>query len=181
MVKKRAPETKYCIVAVDHLTDMTARALTPNHISTVGGYSSLALAEWNEVRSRLVLHRVLCQGTNSPVLRTRTERRGAAVAHHQGLNRLARKPFFPLSPRSTRSKPPFFVFPSSFSRPAFVRAWASSLTRARLASPVHAYPLLDPLSSRRVLRAWCPSASHPPSFCALRWLPTRLVLPLSLP
>ncbi|BGP42903.1 hypothetical protein JCM10449v2_006918 [Rhodotorula kratochvilovae] len=45
--QKRAEQT-YCIIAVDHLTDMTTRALTPNHIETAGGYTSLELANWDE-------------------------------------------------------------------------------------------------------------------------------------
>ncbi|GAA5820398.1 hypothetical protein JCM3770_002428 [Rhodotorula araucariae] len=45
--QKRAERT-YCIIAVDHLTDMTTRALTPNHVETVGGYSSLKLADWDK-------------------------------------------------------------------------------------------------------------------------------------
>lgn len=47
-LKKRASSSTYCIIAVDHLTDMTTRALTPDHIATFGGYSSLKLAEWDE-------------------------------------------------------------------------------------------------------------------------------------
>ncbi|GAA5907101.1 hypothetical protein JCM8208_004513 [Rhodotorula glutinis] len=46
--RDKRDESTYCIIAVDHLTDMTTRALTPDHISTFGGYSSLKLADWNE-------------------------------------------------------------------------------------------------------------------------------------
>ncbi|GAA5921214.1 hypothetical protein JCM3775_004146 [Rhodotorula graminis] len=46
--REKRDDSTYCIIAVDHLTDMATRALTPDHISTFGGYSSLKLAEWNE-------------------------------------------------------------------------------------------------------------------------------------
>ncbi|BGP27125.1 hypothetical protein JCM10295v2_006089 [Rhodotorula toruloides] len=38
----------YCIVAVDHLTDMTTKALTPDRIDTFGGYVSLKLADYDK-------------------------------------------------------------------------------------------------------------------------------------
>ncbi|GAA5824873.1 hypothetical protein JCM11251_005375 [Rhodosporidiobolus azoricus] len=41
-------ETTYCIIAVDHLTDMVTRAITPAHIATVGGYDSLKLANYDK-------------------------------------------------------------------------------------------------------------------------------------
>ncbi|KAJ8292227.1 hypothetical protein OF846_004547 [Rhodotorula toruloides] len=44
---KRASNT-YCIVAVDHLTDMATKALTPNRIDTFGGYVSLKLANYDK-------------------------------------------------------------------------------------------------------------------------------------
>ncbi|GAA5902670.1 hypothetical protein JCM6882_004038 [Rhodosporidiobolus microsporus] len=44
---KRA-ETTYCLIAVDHLTDMVTRAITPAHIQTVGGYDSLKLANYDK-------------------------------------------------------------------------------------------------------------------------------------
>ncbi|GAA5836847.1 hypothetical protein JCM9279_007677 [Rhodotorula babjevae] len=46
--REKRDDSTYCIIAVDHLTDMTTRALTPDQISTFGGYSSLKLADWNE-------------------------------------------------------------------------------------------------------------------------------------
>ncbi|BGP19465.1 hypothetical protein JCM10213v2_007560 [Rhodosporidiobolus nylandii] len=46
-LSKRADAT-YCIVAVDHITDMDTRALTAESIDTAGGYSSLKLANLNQ-------------------------------------------------------------------------------------------------------------------------------------
>ncbi|GAA6009686.1 hypothetical protein JCM10207_004154 [Rhodosporidiobolus poonsookiae] len=44
---QKRDETTYCIVAVDHLDDMTTRAITPNFISTAGGYKSLKLGDYD--------------------------------------------------------------------------------------------------------------------------------------
>jgi hypothetical protein len=53
-LEKRASST-YCIVAVDHLTDMATKALTPTRVDTFGGYVSLRLADYDKVRSSACL------------------------------------------------------------------------------------------------------------------------------
>lgn len=48
LLAKRASSQTYCIIALDHLTDMTTRAVTGKTIPSFGGYLSVELADWNE-------------------------------------------------------------------------------------------------------------------------------------
>lgn len=45
--EKRGSST-YCIIALDHLTDMATRAVTANTVQSFGGYLSVELANYNK-------------------------------------------------------------------------------------------------------------------------------------
>ncbi|POY75920.1 hypothetical protein BMF94_1003 [Rhodotorula taiwanensis] len=45
---KRGSEETFCIIALDHLTDMTTRALTEKTVASFGGYLSVELADFNK-------------------------------------------------------------------------------------------------------------------------------------
>ncbi|GAA5876774.1 hypothetical protein JCM3774_003470 [Rhodotorula dairenensis] len=48
LAKRASSEQTYCIIALDHLTDMTTRAVTGKTIPSFGGYLSVELADWNK-------------------------------------------------------------------------------------------------------------------------------------
>lgn len=48
LLAKRESSQTYCIIALDHLTDMTTRAVTGKTIPSFGGYLSVEMADWNK-------------------------------------------------------------------------------------------------------------------------------------
>ena len=48
LLAKRASSQTYCIIALDHLTDMTTRAVAGKTIPSFGGYLSVEMTDWNK-------------------------------------------------------------------------------------------------------------------------------------
>lgn len=47
LLQKRATSGRFCIIAEDHLKDMTTRAVGSSTVATYGGYTSQALVDWD--------------------------------------------------------------------------------------------------------------------------------------